>query len=608
MSELPLPAKFYSVVLIALSSVLALALLASEGSVSGRTILGSLAAAGCIATAWFRPFPLSFKRKLFLDTSALVLTILLFEPGMAMLITGVGTMAAYIGRRNDWAEGLFNSAQMMAQAAVGSLVLALGGYDQTLGDLDQPLGLFLVVVAGMLMFVVNNAAVALMVSLQSGMAVRTVGRRVFSGLDRVELIGYLAQLGLGVAGAVVILAAPWMIPLLIFPAAAVYLMIDRSVTSKLKVELSLKERDLDLAEAQRIAKLGSWRWDLVSGIQVWSNETYQILSLDRDERPPSYELFLSTVHPEDRGSFDAAVHETLYAQAPFNLEHRICRPDGRERIVHQRGEVIFDAEGNKSTIVGTIQDITERKKLEKQIEHFAERDRIEAERAEGRRKLAASRELERLRLARELHDGPVQNLLAISYNLAANHRNEAQLKSNGETTSSREHIRGDILAVVADLRSLIGELRPPGLSEFGLATALEGYIAELTRHQGDKAPSIVVDLDGASEELPEQVALSAFRIVQEGLRNAILHASADEVRISMARTAGKLRLQICDDGQGFRMPKHINELAEHGHFGLIGLVERVDQLSGEVAIDSEAGKGTTINVIMPVSGEEERDG
>jgi signal transduction histidine kinase len=298
----------------------------------------------------------------------------------------------------------------------------------------------------------------------------------------------------------------------------------------------------------------------------------------------------------------------MYSGRPFDIEHRIQRTDGAERIVHQRGEVIFDEDGAKTAIIGTIHDVTERRELEEQVARFAERDRIEAERAEGRRRLAASRELERVRLARELHDGPVQNLLAISYALAANHRVPANKHSGANGDSPFEKIRQDILGVVAELRNTIVELRPPGLTEFGLAAALEGYVAELNRRNGEELPEIIVDLDGLAEDLPDSVAITVFRIAQEGLRNALRHAQAREVRISLSREDDHLRLQICDDGQGFRFPARINDLAERGHFGLIGLVERVDQANGEIEIDSASGKGTTINVSMPIATEEERRG
>jgi len=604
MPELPLPAKLYAAILTVLTTGLTVALLAVQGGIDGQLLVEAIVAIAFIAFAWLRPFPLSFKRKLFLDNSVLMLVILLFPAGMAMAIAGIGTILAYARRQKDWTEGVFNAAQMMLQAAAGSAVLAIGGYDRTLSDLNEPLALLWAVLAGAVMFLVNNAAVAMMVSLQSRMSARTVLTRILTSLDHVEVVGYLAQIGLGVAGAIVVLSAPWMIPLLVFPLAGAYVMIERNLTFRWQAELSLKERDLDLAEAQRIAHLGSWRWDLISGVQAWSAETFRILDVDRTDHLPSYEMFIGSVHPDDRTLVDSTVHEALYDQKPFSLEHRLIRHDGEERIVHERGEIVLDEKGNKTTIVGTIQDITERKNLEEQLAKFAERGRIEAERAEARRRLAESRELERVRLARELHDGPVQNLIAISYSLASDHRSPVdQSKQNGYE-AVQEEIRADILGVVAELRSLIGELRPPGLSEFGLTAALEGYLAKLNRRRGPDAPEVVFDFDGATEGLPEATAMSVFRIVQEALRNALRHASASEIRVSIAKLDGYLRLEICDDGRGFRLPDRMNVLAEEGHFGLIGIVERVDQASGDIDIRSQPGEGTTITAVIPVIGEE----
>jgi len=158
------------------------------------------------------------------------------------------------------------------------------------------------------------------------------------------------------------------------------------------------------------------------------------------------------------------------------------------------------------------------------------------------------------------------------------------------------------------LRSFIGELRPPGISEFGLGAALDGYIADLNRRRGPDTPVILVDLDDGAEDLPEATSITVFRIVQEALRNALRHASANEITVAISRLDGHMRLEICDDGRGFRLPDRINDLAEQGHFGLIGLLERVDHANGEIDIRSEAGSGTAVTVVMPVTGEEDESG
>jgi PAS domain S-box-containing protein len=600
MNALPWPARIYVGGLVLAAAATAIVFLIAGGQPESLRALGAAGCAGLIALAWLRPFPLSFKRKLFLDTSVLIFVTILFEPGMAMLIASVGTIAAHLVRNHDWVEGAFNASQMALQAAVGSLILTAGGFDHTLDEMNSPLTVALIVVAGASMYLVNSALVATMVAAQSAMSVTTVMKRGVLEADPSEHLFYFAQVGLGAAGAVFVLAAPWMIPLLCFPVVAIYSTMARNVHLRWRAEMALRDRDADLAEAQRIARIGSWQWDLKTGNQSWSDETYRLLGVDRETVPSSFEALKSSVHPDDRSLFDRAVHATLYSEAPFSIEHRICSPSGEELTVHQRGEVIFDEDGTKIRLAGTIQDITERKLLEKQIEDLAERDRIAAELAEGRRRLATSRELERLRLARELHDGPVQDLLAISYSLAAQRRTLGNGHDTIVVADINEEIRQDILGVVAQLRELVGELRPPGLAEFGLKAALEGYVAELGRRDGIETPAIFIDFEDMPE-LPQPLAMTTFRIVQEALRNAIRHSSANEVTIHLRQESDQLKLEIFDDGQGFSLPDRMNELADRGHFGLIGLVERVDQAKGRIDIASEPGNGTAIAVTLPVT-------
>jgi PAS domain S-box-containing protein len=458
----------------------------------------------------------------------------------------------------------------------------------------------LIIVAAVVMYLVNSVLVATMVAVQTDMSLPVVLRRSVLEVDFNDQVAYFAQVGLGAAAAVLVVAAPWMLILLSFPTVAIFSTMKRNAQLRWQAEIALRDRDADLAEAQRIARLGSWQWDLSSGSQSWSDETYRLLGVDRATVTPTFEALMSTVHREDRSMVDGAVHASLYNQAPFSIEHRICLPDGEVRVMHQRGEVIVDEAGNKVRLAATIQDVTERKSLEAQIQELAERDRIAAEMAEGRRRLALTRELERLRLARELHDGPVQDLLAISYSLAAQRRANGNGRDSNGVTDVNEEIRQDILGVVGQLRGMVGELRPPGLDEFGLKAALEGYVAELVRRDGDGMPAIEIDLE-ETPELPQPVELASFRIIQEALRNAIRHADASQVAIILRAHLDSLKVTISDDGLGFTVPQSLNELADQGHFGLIGLVERVDQAEGSIFIRSEPGAGTVIDVELPVT-------
>lgn len=123
----------------------------------------------------------------------------------------------------------------------------------------------------------------------------------------------------------------------------------------------------NLYEAQRIAHLGSWDWDIVKNTLWWSDEIYRIFGLEPQEFGATNEAFLNAVHPADREFVQKSVNEALYEGKPYSIDHRIVLPDGTERIVHEQAEVTFDESGKPVRMSGTVQDITEIKKSENEI-------------------------------------------------------------------------------------------------------------------------------------------------------------------------------------------------------------------------------------------------
>jgi PAS domain S-box-containing protein len=128
----------------------------------------------------------------------------------------------------------------------------------------------------------------------------------------------------------------------------------------------LKESEKGLAEAQRMAHVGNWDWDIATDKAYWSNELYCIFGLSPQELAPSYNEYLNYVHPEDREYADNAHKKALNGKA-FSIDHRIILANGEERTVHTQTEVIFDDEKVPIQLKGIIQDITERKKAEKAL-------------------------------------------------------------------------------------------------------------------------------------------------------------------------------------------------------------------------------------------------
>lgn len=119
-----------------------------------------------------------------------------------------------------------------------------------------------------------------------------------------------------------------------------------------------------LAEAQSIAHIGSWEWDLRHDTITWSDELYRIFGLERGSEPLSYSPYLEQVHPEDRARVDETVRQALADGQPFSVEHRVVRRDGNERVVSGRGRALFEGDEPVS-MVGTAQDVTEQRHVDR---------------------------------------------------------------------------------------------------------------------------------------------------------------------------------------------------------------------------------------------------
>jgi PAS domain S-box-containing protein len=140
---------------------------------------------------------------------------------------------------------------------------------------------------------------------------------------------------------------------------------NRDVTDRKLAEEKARQREKSLSEAQRIAHLGSWEWDIVDNELRWSDEVYRIFGLQPREFGATYEAFLSSVRPQDRKAVTEAVERTLDdPRQEYNIEHGIVWPDGTVRVVHERGEVTVDEMERPIRMIGTVHDITELKTIE----------------------------------------------------------------------------------------------------------------------------------------------------------------------------------------------------------------------------------------------------
>ncbi len=371
---LPLPARLYCAVLTAVSLGLSIALLIPAGVPDARGVLSAIGFGGLTALAWLHPVPLAFKRKLFFDTSVIVAAVLLLPLGRAALIIGAGTLIGHVLRREDWGQGLFNVAQTMLQTVITGLLLGDTRGIMEPVPTDGPALLAVTAIASVSTFLIGNLSVTTMIALETGVSPPQMWYQAIRNADLIEYLGHGAQVALGVAAALLIAADTWTAPIIALPALTIYGLLQRTARLRWRAEAALQESHSNLADAQEVAHLGSWDWNLITGEQTWSDETYRILCAEPQSFRPTYRAFLRAVHPEDRRSVREAMHRALYERESFSFEHRVELSDGTERSVHQQGRVAVDDAGRKVRIVGTIQDVTDRKQLEAKLAHQAFHD------------------------------------------------------------------------------------------------------------------------------------------------------------------------------------------------------------------------------------------
>jgi signal transduction histidine kinase len=201
-------------------------------------------------------------------------------------------------------------------------------------------------------------------------------------------------------------------------------------------------------------------------------------------------------------------------------------------------------------------------------------------------------DMERRRIAADLHDGTVQELVAASYSLAV--ARERLGSGDRDAATALDAAADTARKAVGELRSLMVDIYPPRLREAGLPSVLADLAGQL--EQRGIAARVQAQPDLA---LPDEVAALLYRTAQEAVRNVVAHADAREVEIRLSSADGHVTLLVEDDGRGFSAQEALDR-REEGHFGLRLLADRVEDAGGTLEIDSKPGRGTCVCAEVPV--------
>jgi PAS domain S-box-containing protein len=264
----------------------------------------------------------------------------------------------------------------------------------------------------------------------------------------------------------------------------------------------------------------------------------------------------------------------------FRFEHRKLHKD--QSIVWARTFFTVVKNGKEvepAFIVGIVENVTEQKHIQLEMEEL-------------NRRLQNSMELERLHLAQELHDNPMQVLYSANYRLE-----ELRTKADPETSEGLKEVKDIIQGVLQDLRATAKELRPPTIFSFGLENAIRSHAYDVQ----EKHPNLEIQLSLAHDQqsLPDNVRLALFRVLQQALANVVRHADATEVRIHFSFDAEETHLEVTDNGKGFAVPDNWIDFVRQEHYGLAGAAERVNALGGVFKVESKPGNSTSVRVTLP---------
>jgi PAS domain S-box-containing protein len=381
----------------------------------------------------------------------------------------------------------------------------------------------------------------------------------------------------------------------------------QDITDLRRAEAALRRSEQSLANAQRIARIGSWRWDAATDSVAWSREVFRILGFDPDATTPTLELFLSRVHPEDRDGLVKVIEASLRDATSCSIDYRLVLPDGSIRHVHEQAEVLCDAEGHVVCRNGTIQDVTPRKQEEEALRR--------AKRAAEAAVQAKSRFL--ANMSHELRT-PLNAIIGFSEVMA----NEML----GPLGAAKYAVYArDILDSGRRLLSVINDILEMSRIETGAVQLRESRIefdaiaaAALQRIEQRAADVGLTLVKDVPPDMPP--VLADERLIRQAtinlLSNAVKFTPAGgrvALRAGLASDGGAW-LAVADTGIGIAPESIATALEPFGQVdsslsrryegtGLgLPLVSSIVELhQGSMAIDSAVGAGTTVTMKLPPS-------
>ena len=285
------------------------------------------------------------------------------------------------------------------------------------------------------------------------------------------------------------------------------------------------------------------------------------------------------IHPEDLNACLETYIKAFDRRETFEREYRLRRHDGEYRWVLDLGVPRFQQDGSFAGYIGSCLDVTDRKLAQESLANMS-------------RKLIEAQEQERTWIARELHDDINQRITLILVNLERLQKDFSPFRPGA--TQRLAEIQEHLSSLGSDIQALSHHLHSSKLEYLGLVTAAASFCRELSEEHGVE---VEFHPESVPRQLPQEVALCLFRVLQESLQNALKHSGSKHFEVRLKGTPDEIELTACDSGVGFDP-----EEAMRGRgLGLTSMIERLKLVHGKLSIDSRLAQGTVIRATVPLN-------
>jgi PAS domain S-box-containing protein len=375
-----------------------------------------------------------------------------------------------------------------------------------------------------------------------------------------------------------------------------------------ETERALQESENRLRLAQEIANIGTFEWNVQTGVNMWTPEMEKMHGLLPGEFGRTQTAWEQLVYPEDRAVAKGRVNHAFAVDEPVEGEWRVVWRDGSQHWIQGRFRGFRDAEGRPNRLLGVNIDITFRKEAEKSLKESEARLKILNENLETMviqktqqvrnlaKELTIAEQREKQRFSQLLHEDLQQTLFSAKMRL-----DTVDCSRNGDMEEAQSDIRETMLSLekaIEKTRSLAVELNPPILKNEGLDAALNWLIRHMQERYG-----LAIDID-ISKDLSIVRGVDQILIVQltrELLYNVVKHAHTKDVVIRGIRERESISISVEDKGIGFDAESMRNRAHNSKEMGLFSIEERLNLFGGRLHVQSQPGKGTRITITIPLT-------